>query len=226
MSYASMKNAIQEMSANASTMAKVALGATGVAAVGAVTARMLTPTDIYGPGSGLTTGDFLTDTMMNIHHLNHEMPHVNRPPLYENTWSTIRTVFGGSPDGTTPNPAGVLGKAALTGAGVGAFGAGTLGTIIARKNRAAGALMGSAMGALIGGYYGTKIAYNTAKIASTIHRDLNRMNPYITDNRAFGGGSGVRNWAKRPGGRMPAGHLGATGDLVHAMHKTRHRSMF
>lgn len=42
--------------------------------------------------------------------------------------------------------------------------------------------------------------------------------------RGKGNGSGFRSWAKFPGSKMPAGHLGATGDLVFAMNKIRNKS--
>ena len=47
------------------------------------------------------------------------------------------------------------------------------------------------------------------------------IRPYATR----GGGRGYPSWYKRKGAGIPAGHLGATGDLVFSLHKMRHRGI-
>jgi hypothetical protein len=209
---------------NAGSFSKAA-GLTGGAYLLTKAASYALPADFYSE-SGLDMGDTLSNVTANLMTLG-GMPGISATSALDRTVSSISQLA------QTPGVGAAVVAPTATGAAIG----GMLGSIAAmamtagRKNISSKSKMiqigaTSLLGALVGGRSAFKLSNNITEMAANIHRGLWQLEPQMNDNRAFGSGSGFRSWAKLPGRSMPVGHLGATGDLVLAMHRTRHRSMF
>ena len=97
----------------------------------------------------------------------------------------------------------------------------TLGNVIQFNQSSSGSSFWSLSGTKLRG----KIPNPMRSVRNSIAKSYwgGRVTPQLkTPTSSFGSGSGYSSWYKSKSGRMPANHLGATGDLALALNKSRH----
>lgn len=196
------------------------IGAAGVLSSGA-------PVSLMG-GGNLDAGEFTTNALMDLYFATQPssaIPGTSRPSVGQALAGGVRALITPSAEGEA-SPLGLIAPVAATGAVTGGLTFGGLATAFGRGRSLGSSLLVAGIGAAVGGYQATKLSWGLAKVASGIHKNIIGFDAKKEDRRGYGGGSGYRTWAKSPGQSMPVGHLGATGDLVFAMHKVRNKSMF
>ncbi|MGD9697445.1 hypothetical protein [Acinetobacter sp.] len=194
------------------------LTAAGGVAITAGLVRLAAPVDIYGKG-GIDTGDNLTNFALNMHNAwpgtTPFMPQVSSESMFTSLWNSFGDLRGVGGMVTTPM---------VTGGIVGATLGGVIGAAGGKSFK--GFAAASAIGGVFGAWQGYKVARGVTGTMASIHREINQLQPERADLRASGAGPGYQSWYKGTGKPMPVGHLGSSGDLVFAMHKTRNKSMF
>jgi len=222
----SAKELLQRLNPTRLRAAKWAIsGSTVALALGAGAARLFMPVDLFEKGK-LDTGSAGLNMATDLYFwATGGLPHINTPSMWDSLVNTYQTLTANQ----KMSAASVIAPFSTAGAvGMGSISAVIAGLVIrggAMRKLSAAAIAGT-FGGLFGAYKGAQFGLGIGRIASQIHKEMRGMQPAVVDKRAFSGGPGFRTWAKLPGRPMPVGHLGASGDLVLAMHRTRHRSMF
>ena len=205
----------------------VGLALGGFAAAGLVS-TLATPIDMFGKGR-LDTGNGFNNFAANVAYGAGRLTGTWSIPGMSSS-STAAGIAGAASDmfNGKPSIAGFFGTVVGGSAAGGAMvGAGLTALLGRRSGFKLGRIMaGGVVGGAVGFYQSARLMRGVSNVASRFHKQIRGLDPMQQDHRAFGGGSGYMSWHKPRQGRMPVGHLGATGDLVHAMHKTRHQSTF
>jgi len=219
------KELLQRFRSNAIALTLAGAGGAVLVGLGLGAALRKTPVGLFEAG-GLDTGSAGLNMATDLYFwIQGGLPHINTPSI----WDSLVNTYGALTSSQKISAAQVISPFSKAGfIGMGTISAVAAGLIIrgGPMRKLASAAVAGLVGGVFGAYKGAQLGLGVSKIASQIHKEIRNLNPSAVDRRAFGGGAGYRTWAKLPGRSMPVGHLGATGDLVLAMHRTRHRSMF